>query len=55
MRLIIVFAILASCSPNSSYKEIRNNIFDDKNISFNEFKNNIINYAKKSKYPNIND
>ena len=55
MRLLIVFAILTSCTPNSSYKETRSNIFDDKNISFNEFKNNIINYAKKSKYPNIND
>ena len=54
MRLMIFFAILASCTPNSSYKKT-NNIVDDKNISFNEFKNNIINYAKKSKYPNIND
>tara|TARA_Y100000590_G_C14824157_1_gene677563 strand:- start:21 stop:188 length:168 start_codon:yes stop_codon:yes gene_type:complete len=55
MRLMIVFALLASCTPNSSYKETTNNIVDDKNISFNEFKINIINYAKKSKYPNIND
>ncbi len=55
MRLIVVFVILVSCATNSSYKEIRNNIFDDKSISFNEFKINIINYAKESKYPNIND
>ncbi len=55
MRIIIVFAILASCTPNNSYKESRNNIFDNENISFNEFKINIINYAKKSIYPNIND
>ena len=40
MRLLIVFAILTSCTPNSSYKETRSNIFDDKNkLSFSTKKN----------------
>ena len=55
MRLIIVFIILISCTSNSSDKVLEKNNFNVKNISFNEFKNNMINYAKNADYPNINE
>jgi len=55
MRLIIIFIILISCTSNSNNKLLENYNFNVKNISFNEFKNNIINYGKNADYPNINE
>ena len=55
MRLIIVFILLVSCTSNSSDKVLENKNFNVKKVSFNEFKNNILTYAKNADYPNINE
>ena len=63
--IIILFFIFSHCSIDSKTglwknKEIINNKkilektnFNDE-LTFNEFKNNVIAYSKKSKYPDIN-
>jgi len=49
--LLIFFILLSSCNkPISTYKVIN---FDE-NLSFEEFKKKVENYANKNEYPNIN-
>ena len=55
MRLMIIFVIFSSCVYNNNNNVKLGEIFNNDNSSFNEFKNKIINYAKESKYPKINE
>jgi len=55
MRLMIIFIVVSSCVYKSTDKVEINEIFNNNNNSFNEFKKKIINYAKQSKYPDINE
>ncbi len=55
MRLMIIFIIISSCVYKNNEKVEKNEIFNNDNNSFNEFKKKIINYAKQSEYPNINE
>ena len=54
MKKIFVFFFLISCSsPNLSY-DTKNEILDfEKDLTFDEFNELLIKYAKKSPYPNI--
>ena len=57
MRLVIIFIVFSSCVYNNNGNnnlEI-GEIFINDNSSFNEFKKKIINYAKQSDYPKINE
>ena len=65
-RYLIIFFLLTHCSidTKSGLWKNKNSIKEEKKISeinfekelaFNEFKNNIILYGKKSKYPKLID
>ena len=54
MKKIIVFFFLASCaSPNLSVGASNSKLNFDKNLSFDEFNQMLIEYAKVGPYPNI--
>ena len=55
MRLMIIFIFISSCAYKNNDKVEISEIFNNNNNSFNEFKKKIINYAKQSKYPDINE
>ena len=55
MRVIIIFIIISSCVFKNNEKVEKSKIFNNDNNSFNEFKKKVINYAKQSKYPDINE
>ena len=54
-KIILLFFIIVSCSGVKDKKTTNEtiNIYD--NLSFNEFKSKIINYAKNNDYPNLKD
>ena len=54
IKRLLFLLILMSCSPNSS--NVQNNTIKlnfDRDLSFNEFNEMLIEYAKKNPYPNI--
>jgi len=54
-KIIMFFLLLNSCSNMSvEQNNIIKDIDLDKNLSFLEFKNKIIQYANESDYPDIN-
>ena len=54
IRFVILLIFVSSCSIKHKNYNIDN--FDyDKNISIEEFKEKLINYGKRSKYPDINN
>ena len=55
MRLVIIFIVISSCAYKTNDKVEISEIFNNNNNSFNEFKKIIINYAKQSEYPDINE
>tara|TARA_B100000029_G_scaffold509089_1_gene597488 strand:- start:478 stop:645 length:168 start_codon:yes stop_codon:yes gene_type:complete len=55
MRLMIIFIVISSCAYKTNDKVEISEIFNNNNNSFNEFKKIIINYAKQSEYPDINE
>ena len=67
MRILIIFLTLLfinNCSNQNfgSFLKIKNddrvqkpNLDIDKNISFEDFKNKIINYGKNSSFPSLDD
>ena len=55
MRLMIIFIIISSCAYKNNDKVEINKIINNNNNSFNEFKKKILNYAKQSEYPDINE
>jgi hypothetical protein len=54
MKWLFLFIFLMSCtSPNSNYN-VKNEILDfNKDLSFDEFNRLLIEYARISPYPNI--
>ena len=56
MKKLIFFCFLISCaSPNHNYN-VKNEVLDfNKNLTFDEFAELIIKYAKISTYPNIDE
>ena len=67
MRILIIFLTLLfinNCSNQNFCSFLKKNNDDmvekpnldiDKNISFEDFKNKIINYGKKSSFPSLDD
>ena len=55
MRLMIIFIVISSCAYKTNDKVEISEIFNNNNNSFNEFKKIMINYAKQSEYPDINE
>ena len=62
--ILLIFLFLNNCSnPNfGSFLKKKNddivqkpNLDTDKNISFEDFKNKIINYGKNSSFPSLDD
>ena len=62
--ILLIFLLLNNCS-NQNFGSILNkknddivqklNLDNDKNISFEDFKNKIINYGKNSSFPSLDD
>ena len=52
-RLIIVFLILASCTF-AKKENVKNDIFFDESLTFDEFKSKLIIYGNNSNYQKIN-
>lgn len=57
MKIIFFTAIilLSACSSISVKEDLKKQINFDNNMSFNEFRQKLEDYAKNSDYPNIND
>ena len=55
MRLMIIFIVISSCAYKTNDKVEISEIFNNNINSFNEFKKIIINYAKQSEFPDINE
>ena len=57
IKRIIVLLILSSCSNYNSTTTNSNDILQSFNndLSFDEFKRSLIEYIKKTPYPNINE
>tara|TARA_Y100001970_G_C13904720_1_gene685477 strand:+ start:493 stop:663 length:171 start_codon:yes stop_codon:yes gene_type:complete len=54
-KLFFVLIILTSCtSSNINKKDINNDINIYSDLTFEQFKNKILYYAKESKFPDIN-
>ena len=54
MKKLLILIFLASCvSPNSNVNKNDKNFNFDNNLSFDEFNKLLIQYAKTSPYPNI--
>ena len=54
MKILILFLFLASCMSTNSNYNVKNNILDfNEDLTFDEFKELLIKYAKTSPYPNI--
>ena len=62
--ILLIFLFINNCSNQklSSFLKKKNddmvekpNLDIDKNISFEDFKNKIINYGKNSSFPNLDD
>jgi hypothetical protein len=54
MKALFLFLFLMSCSAPISNYNVDNEILDfDKDLTFNEFNELIIKYAKTTPYPNI--
>ena len=51
-RLLIILFVLTSCSQQSSFK---NDFNFDNDMSFEEFKNKLEDYANNNPYPNIDN
>ncbi len=55
MKKLIILLFLASCaSPNSNIDANNTKLNFNDDLSFDEFKKLLIQYAKTSSYPNIN-
>ena len=55
-KFLIIIIFIAGCS--SKKVELNNNLFDfifSNDLSFDEFKTKLKNYAENSPYPNIDD
>ena len=55
MRKIILFLFLISCSSNTSNNSKGMTLDFKKNLTFNEFKNLLIQYNEMSDYPNVKE
>jgi len=54
MKKLLILFFLASCvSPKINVNPISTSLDFDKNLSFEDFNELIIEYAKRSPYPNI--
>ena len=54
MKKLIILLFLASCvSPNSNVSTNKTNLNFDVDLTFDEFNELLIQYAKTSPYPNI--
>ena len=53
--LLIMFIFISSCSGNFSDNEIRKNYIFSDEMTFDEFKLRLEEYAKNSPYPNPDD
>ncbi len=54
MKKLLIFFFLASCaSPNSNVNTNNLKLNFDKDLSFNEFNQMLIQYSKTTPYPNI--
>tara|TARA_B100000963_G_scaffold237629_1_gene207774 strand:- start:283 stop:486 length:204 start_codon:yes stop_codon:yes gene_type:complete len=62
--ILLVFLFIIGCSnkklssfliKKNDYVVEKSKLNSDKNISFEDFKNKIINYGKKSSYPSLDD
>ena len=55
-KFFLIFFLLTSCSNlNSEINKMVEDIDIYENLTFDEFKIKIINYAKQSEYPDINE
>ena len=52
-RLLFLILILNSCSGNSEKVNLQNDFQFNDDLSFEEFKTKLDEYAKKNPYPNI--
>ena len=57
MRIFIFFVIilLSSCKSNTSQKNFKDDFNFSKDMTLNEFKIKLKNYAEKKPYPNIDN
>ena len=53
--LLIIFIFICSCNGKFSDNEIRNNFIFSDEMTFDEFKLKLEEYAKNSPYPNPDD
>ena len=54
MKKLIILFFLASCSlPSANIDNNKNNLIFDDDLSFDEFNQLLIQYAKTNPYPNI--
>ena len=54
-RFLFLILILNSCSGNSEKVNLQNDFQFNNNLSFEEFKTKLDEYAIKNPYPNIDD
>tara|TARA_B100001063_G_scaffold238409_1_gene260559 strand:+ start:777 stop:950 length:174 start_codon:yes stop_codon:yes gene_type:complete len=55
-RILIIFFLLVSCSTNQSQNKTNTSNFTfSENMSFEQFKIELEEYAKNNPYPNINN
>ena len=52
-KLLILFFLVSCASPNSNIDNNKKKLNFDKDLSFNEFNELLIQYGKVSPYPNI--
>ena len=57
MKMFIFFVIilLSSCKSNTSHNNSIDNLIFSKDMTLDEFRINLKNYAKNKPYPNIDD
>ena len=54
MEILILFLFLASCMSTNSNYNVKNEVLDfDKDLTFDEFNELLIQYAKTGSYPDI--
>jgi len=52
-KIIFILLLLSSCVNSNNNKVMLNDIDFDKNLSFEQFKNKVIEYGKNSDFPDL--